>query len=76
MTKHPPPGTFYSAAGGDVREDKGENFNYASLLVIETFPYRPTITPSVLFPLGMVPNTGAQLDNNLQVLHIDSKLLM
>lgn len=41
-----PPGAFYSAAGGDVSEDKGENFNYASLLVIETSPYGPTVTPS------------------------------
>lgn len=71
MTKRSPPGAFYSAAGGDVSEDKGENFNYASLLVIETFPYGPTVTPSVLFPPAMVPNTGAQLDNNLQVLHTD-----
>lgn len=44
MTKHPPPGAFYSAAGGDVSEDKDENFNYASLLVTETFPYGSTLT--------------------------------
>lgn len=72
MTKHPPPGAFYSAAGGDVSGDKGENFNHTSLLVIETFPYRPTITPNVLFPPAMVLTlTGAQLDNNFQVLHTD-----
>lgn len=39
MTKHRPPGAFYSSAGGDVIEDKGDNFNHASLLVVETFSY-------------------------------------
>lgn len=57
VTKHRPLGAFYSAAGGDVSEDKGENFNHAFLLVTETFPSGPTITPSVLFPPVMIPNT-------------------
>ena len=72
MTKHPSPGALCSAAGGDDSEDKGYHFYHASLLVIQTFHHGPTQTPSVLFPPAMaLAPTGAQLDNNLQVLHAD-----
>lgn len=73
MTEHPSSAAVYSAAGDDNSEDNGCNFYHASLLVMQILFFTDLQTPDVFVPYVVeLVQTGTQLDNNLQALHVES----
>lgn len=73
MTEHPSSAAVYRAAGDDNSEDNGCNFYHASLLVMQILFFTDLQTPDVFVPYVVeLVQTGTQLDNNLQALHVES----